>query len=126
MRNNSKKTTYSTRDKKTAFNMPFAKPKSDEKGRDDKKRKSFGDKKVGDFKNRGGYKRFEKKYPKKGKPNFAEKAGEENISGLARLNKYISNSGVCSRREADDLIVAGAVSINGKIITDLSTRVKPT
>jgi 23S rRNA pseudouridine2605 synthase len=45
---------------------------------------------------------------------------------LPRLNKYISNAGICSRREADDLIKAGAVTINGKVVTDLGTRVKAT
>jgi len=44
---------------------------------------------------------------------------------LIRLNKYISNSGVCSRREADKLIEAGAVSVNGKIVTELGTKVGP-
>ncbi len=43
-----------------------------------------------------------------------------------RLNKYIAGSGICSRREADDLIRAGLVSINGKIITELGTKVLPT
>ena len=46
--------------------------------------------------------------------------------GLIRLNKYISNSGICSRREADDLITAGAVTVNGKIVTELGTKVTPT
>ncbi len=45
---------------------------------------------------------------------------------LMRLNKYISNSGVCSRREADKLIQAGAVQVNGKIVTELGTKVSLT
>jgi 23S rRNA pseudouridine2605 synthase len=45
--------------------------------------------------------------------------------GSTRLNRYISNSGVCSRREADTLIEAGVVSVNDKIITELGTRVMP-
>lgn len=40
-----------------------------------------------------------------------------------RLNKYISNSGVCSRREADELISRGLVSVNGKVVTDMGTKV---
>jgi 23S rRNA pseudouridine2605 synthase len=43
-----------------------------------------------------------------------------------RLNKYIANAGICSRREADDLIISGAVAINGVIITELGTKVLPT
>lgn len=42
-----------------------------------------------------------------------------------RLNRYISNSGICSRREADKYIEAGVVEINGKIITELGTKVMP-
>lgn len=45
--------------------------------------------------------------------------------GLIRLNKYIANSGVCSRREADVLIKAGAVKVNGKVVTELGTRISP-
>lgn len=41
-----------------------------------------------------------------------------------RLNKYIANAGVCSRREADKLIADGKVKVNGKIITELGFRVK--
>lgn len=44
---------------------------------------------------------------------------------LVRLNKYIANAGICSRREADKLIASGVISINGKTITDLGTKVAP-
>ena len=43
-----------------------------------------------------------------------------------RLNKYIANAGVCSRREADTLIEAGAISVNGKVVTELGFKVMPT
>ncbi len=46
-------------------------------------------------------------------------------NGEIRLNKYIANAGVCSRREADTYIQAGVVTINGEIVTELGTRVKP-
>lgn len=42
-----------------------------------------------------------------------------------RLNKFISNSGVCSRREADELITMGLISVNGKTITELGYKVNP-
>ncbi len=45
---------------------------------------------------------------------------------LIRLNKYISNSGVCSRREADNLITMGLITVNGKSITELGYKVKAT
>jgi len=40
-----------------------------------------------------------------------------------RLNRFIANSGVCSRREADELIQKGFISVNGKLVTDLGTKV---
>ena len=43
-----------------------------------------------------------------------------------RLNKFIANSGICSRREADEYITAGVVSVNDVIVTELGTKVLPT
>ncbi len=45
---------------------------------------------------------------------------------LVRLNKYVSNSGVCSRRDADIYIAAGQVTVNGKTITEMGHKVKLT
>jgi 23S rRNA pseudouridine2605 synthase len=42
-----------------------------------------------------------------------------------RLNKYLSNAGVCSRREADVLIQTGVVTVNGEVITELGYKIKP-
>lgn len=42
---------------------------------------------------------------------------------MTRLNKYIANAGVCSRREADKLIVQGKIKINGKVVVELGTKV---
>lgn len=50
-------------------------------------------------------------------PKFAEKI---------RLNKFLSNAGVCSRREADALITSGVVSVNGEVITELGYKVDKT
>ena len=41
-----------------------------------------------------------------------------------RLNKFLANAGVCSRREADSFIEAGVVSVNGQVVTELGTKVK--
>jgi 23S rRNA pseudouridine2605 synthase len=73
-------------------------------------------------------------YTKKpyGKKTFSvKKKGDANPQrekddGLIRLNKYISNAGICSRREADELIESGVVQVNGKTITEMGYRVKPT
>ena len=40
-----------------------------------------------------------------------------------RLNRYVANSGVCSRREADQLIAKGKVSVNGKVVTEMGIKV---
>ncbi|HMT28247.1 MAG TPA: pseudouridine synthase, partial [Bacteroidia bacterium] len=45
--------------------------------------------------------------------------------GEVRLNRFIANAGICSRREADELIVAGVISVNGEIVTELGTKVMP-
>jgi 23S rRNA pseudouridine2605 synthase len=45
--------------------------------------------------------------------------------GLVRLNKFIANSGICSRREADEYITAGLVTVNGEVINQLGVRVNP-
>lgn len=42
-----------------------------------------------------------------------------------RLNRFISNAGICSRREADTIILSGAVSINDKVVTEMGVRVQP-
>ena len=53
---------------------------------------------------------------------------ETNIDPEApvRLNKFLANAGVCSRREADQYIQAGVVSVNGEVVTELGTKVKRT
>ncbi|RMA66443.1 pseudouridine synthase [Ulvibacter antarcticus] len=48
---------------------------------------------------------------------------KKNTDGGIRLNKYISNSGVCSRREADTYIATGLVTVNGKIINEMGFKV---
>lgn len=97
--------------------------------------KKFGDRKpFGERKSFGGRKpfaegKFEKKPFKKSfrKPEMQEPEvepmlihGDEEI----RLNRYIANSGICSRREADTFIQTGLVSVNGKIVTELGVKVK--
>ncbi len=45
--------------------------------------------------------------------------------GLIRLNRYVANAGICSRRKADELISAGVISVNGNVVTELGTKVDP-
>ncbi|GAB3896875.1 pseudouridine synthase [Spirosoma agri] len=49
---------------------------------------------------------------------------DRDADGLTRLNRYIANSGVCSRREADELIARGDISVNGKTVTEMGFKVK--
>jgi len=63
-------------------------------------------------------------YEAKKKPSARHKDKEE--TDEIRLNRYIANAGICSRREADDLISSGQISVNGKIITEMGYKVRPT
>lgn len=57
-----------------------------------------------------------------------EKSGSEEVTdnkSVMRLNRYIAHSGICSRREADELIARGLITVNGKVVTDLGTKVLP-
>ena len=74
-------------------------------------RKNSGERRGG-----GGFKRREKD-PLYDRPR---------ATGQIRLNKYLADSGICSRREADDLIIAGAVTVNGVVVTELGTKVNTT
>ncbi|MFW5759286.1 MAG: pseudouridine synthase [Bacteroidota bacterium] len=62
------------------------------------------------------------------KPVFRKKSVFQKSAddGSIRLNKFIAHSGVCSRREADQLIASGAVTVNGKIVSELGTKILPT
>ena len=62
-----------------------------------------------------------KNYSRKNKTS--NKASSNKLDEI-RLNKYIANSGICSRREADENIALGLVSVNGKVITEMGYKVK--
>lgn len=81
----------------------------------------------------GGYDRgYKKSYsPRKAAPERLggkgpkRPAGPIKDDGLIRLNRYISNAGICSRRKADELIAAGVVSVNGTVVSELGFKVDP-
>ncbi len=87
--------------------------------------RKFGDKKYGDRK--FGDKPY-KPGPRKhdDKPASYPKFTPEKQVGEMRLNRFLAQSGLCSRREADDFITAGLVTVNGQIVTQLGTKVLPT
>lgn len=106
----------------------------------------FGPKQGGFSAGRGAGHQGPKKFGRKDEPHFTE-ADEAGINQMLsrkpqidaafsdndnvptpikeeiRLNKYIANSGVCSRREADNFIQAGVVTVNGEVVTELGTKV---
>lgn len=79
----------------------------------------------------GSFKKRDSRYAGKklGSDNFKGKpipqVEAKPSDGKIRLNKFIANSGVCSRREADELIKMGLISVNGKTITELGYKVNP-
>lgn len=92
--------------------------------------KKFGDKKFGSerpaYGDKGGRKsgRDERRFDDK--PKSYPKYNPNRVTGEIRLNRFVAQSGLCSRREADDFITAGLVSVNGVVVTELGTKVKPT
>lgn len=61
------------------------------------------------------------------KPAESAKSTKSSSSkdGLIRLNRYIANAGICSRRKADELIEAGVVSVNGEVVSELGAKIDP-
>ena len=84
--------------------------------------KPYGDrKKSGEWKKRTGGKRFDKPKKDGDYPRFAAPKQDKPI----RLNRFLAMSGLCSRREADDYITAGVVTVNGVVVTELGSKVSP-
>ena len=118
------------------FEKPASEPYSDDFKKSFKKPEVRADK-EGDSPEGETPKRFERKSSgeqksfvqkrniRTGGKSFKPKVWEEKPDdGLTRLNKYIANSGVCSRREADNLITMGLISVNKVTITELGYKVK--
>ncbi|MCL4153685.1 UNVERIFIED_CONTAM: hypothetical protein GTU68_042077 [Idotea baltica] len=67
---------------------------------------------------------LDKKTAKKDFKKITPNKTADESSGI-RLNKYIANSGICSRREADTYIEHGSVEVNGKLVTEMGYKVQP-
>ena len=82
--------------------------------------------------NQGGYQQRQRtpgydpnaKYSMKKRIEYKEENYDPNEP--LRLNKFLANAGICSRREADEFIQAGVVSVNGEVVTELGTKIKRT
>ena len=106
-------------------------------------RGGYGQRQQGGYQQRGGYNRGgygqqggyqqrqrtpgydpNAKYSMKKRIEYKEENYDPNEP--LRLNKFLANAGICSRREADEFIQAGVVSVNGEVVTELGTKIKRT
>ena len=79
----------------------------------------------GEYKPKGGFK-DKRSYRGDERPKSYPKYNPAKQVGEMRLNRFLAQSGLCSRREADDYIQAGLVTVNGVIVSELGTKVLPT
>ena len=92
----------------------------------DKPRKSFGGKRKPYFRNEdeSGISKMIERRPQLTADQYSDNdIVKVPIKEEVRLNKFIANSGICSRREADNFILAGVVTVNGEVVTELGTKV---
>lgn len=127
-----KRTDQTTGDKKSSYRKSSSdsrdtrSPRKERSDAFDKPKRPYGysrreDSSQSDFK-KGSFKK-NKPSPSKAYYEGSKPPGKD--SELTRLNKYISNAGICSRREADELIKQGLISVNGTVITEMGFKVKP-
>jgi 23S rRNA pseudouridine2605 synthase len=103
---------------------PYAKR---EGGDFDKPRKSYDDKKSFDKPYEPRLSKTQRVVEKSKKAGPSKTSDQKGVSDDAvRLNRYVANAGICSRREADVLIATGVVTVNGKIVTEMGYKVNPT
>lgn len=93
---------FDSRDKYERGNLKFGKKPFGKTDRDDDRAKSYIQKRK------------------------LDKISKDLHKDTIRLNKYIANSGICSRREADDLIIQGLVEVNGQVVTEMGYQVQKT
>lgn len=90
-------------------------------------RGGYGQQRQGSYQQRGGFRQRPGGYDPNAKYSMKKRIEykEENYdpNEPIRLNKFLANAGVCSRREADEFIQAGVVTVNGQVVTELGTKV---
>ncbi|MBO0929419.1 pseudouridine synthase [Fibrella aquatilis] len=97
----------------------------DERPRTDENGERHIERRTGHYKTAPNYNmdRMKENLPQSRK--VARNLQRESDPNAIRLNRYIANAGICSRREADELIAKGDVQVNGTVITEMGYRVKP-
>ncbi|GAA4442889.1 pseudouridine synthase [Ravibacter arvi] len=63
--------------------------------------------------------------PARGFRDDENDGGQDSQDGPIRLNRFIANAGICSRREADELIESGQITVNGQVVSEMGFKVKP-
>jgi len=107
---------------KKPFKGGFDKNAGDRKHERPFERKPLGERKFGDRNEGRKWSSEERLEPQTRSRKNAPAAKDD---GLIRLNRYIANAGICSRRKADELIEAGVVSVNGEVVSELGFKVDP-
>jgi len=99
---------------------PFESRSNDGASRPYGERKSFKGDQSFDRSEQAKRPRFNERYKAPLTSRFKKEPEDD---GLIRLNRYIANAGICSRRKADELIEAGVITVNGQVVTELGTKV---
>lgn len=135
--NYSKDTKYN--ENRKSYSKPLKKDRNENKDFDkkyddnvkfkNKYKKEYSDEQTKSLKERIEHKK-DRPYSKQ-KPTFLKGKSQNEKSSAKkdhsiRLNRYLANAGICSRREADEYIKAGLVKVNGNVITELGTKIQPT
>ncbi|GAB2972795.1 pseudouridine synthase [Mucilaginibacter puniceus] len=127
---------------RTSSDRPRSSSKFGDKPSGDRPKRDFDSRppREGGFKKRDADFIKDKPYTRREKPTYdkitvdrdapaktlrPKKAPAKKDDGLIRLNRYIANAGICSRRKADELILAGVVSVNGEVVAELGAKIDP-
>lgn len=107
------------RDNRSSRNNKNSNPKSKDNRKPSTSKSPFGKPKSSNYKGKDVYNVYNKN-------RFAKRLQTPpKDDGTIRLNKYIANAGICSRREADEYIATGVVTVNGNIVTEMGYKVQP-
>ena len=132
---------FESKDRKPSFkssdSRSYDRPKSQSRSRDsyssnDSRKKQYSDRTEYSKPryNRDSEEHSDKpKFTKSEAEHFSERPHitfEKKDDDLIRLNKFIANAGVCARREADELIASGIITVNGRVVTEMGYKVKRT
>ncbi|MDG1252492.1 MAG: pseudouridine synthase [Schleiferiaceae bacterium] len=133
---------FGSRDERPRSDRPYGDRPSGDRPSGDRPQRNFGDKPAwgnrpsGDRPQRnfgsspqrgerGDRDYWEKKQAQRGKPRYKTAEDFAPSTDEMRLNRFLAHAGICSRRDADNLIADGMVTVNGKVITEMGFKVGP-